>query len=105
MLLHQGNVYGLDDGTMTCLDPADGSRRWKAGRYGHGQLLLVGDVILVQTEMGEIVLVEPDPERHREVTRFQVIDGKVWNPPALAGPLLLVRNDREAALFLLPTQP
>ena len=31
---HDGFVYGLDDGILTCLDPTSGERRWKSGRYG-----------------------------------------------------------------------
>ena len=78
-----------------------GERRWRGGRYGHGQTLLVGDLLLVTTEDGEIVLVEPTPEAHREVARFTVFDGKTWNPPAVAGKYLLVRTDKEAALYEL----
>jgi outer membrane protein assembly factor BamB len=104
LILHEGFVYGLDDGVLTCLDPATGERRWKAGRYGHGQLLLVGGLLFVQTEEGEGVLVEPTPEAHRELTRRPLLEGKTWNPPALAGRLLLVRNDREAALYEVPLQ-
>jgi outer membrane protein assembly factor BamB len=102
LIAHEGSVYGLDDGVLTCLDPATGERRWKGGRYGHGQLLLVGGLLLVQTEEGEVVLVEPSPEAHRELTRFAALEGKTWNPPALAGALLVVRNDREAAAYELP---
>ena len=36
-----GYIYGLDDGVLVCLDLADGQRRWKRGRYGHGQIILV----------------------------------------------------------------
>lgn len=104
VVLHDGWVYGLDDGVLTCIDPATGERRWKEGRYGHGQLLLVEDLLLVQTEQGEIVLLEPRPDEHRELTRFAALDGKTWNPPALAGALLVVRNDREAAVYELPTR-
>ncbi len=104
-VLAGGFVYGLDDGVLVCLDAATGERRWKAGRYGHGQTLLAGDVLLVTTEDGEVVLVEPSPEAHRELARLQVFDGKTWNPPALAAPYLLVRNDREAALYELPLRP
>src|SRR5262249_14451946 len=57
MLLVDGYVYGLDDGVFACLDPATGERKWKAGRYGHGQMILVGRTILVMTEEGELVLV------------------------------------------------
>ncbi len=101
-VFYDGFVYGLDDGILACQDPDTGKLRWKRGRYGHGQILLVGDLLFVQTEKGEIVLVEPTPEEFRELTRFRIMEGKVWNAPALAGPYLLVRTDREAALFELP---
>jgi hypothetical protein len=32
------------------------------------------------------------------------LNGKTWNPPALAGDLLLVRNDQEAACYRLPVE-
>jgi outer membrane protein assembly factor BamB len=100
-VLHGGFVYGLDDGVLVCMDVTTGERRWRAGRYGHGQTLLVGDVLLVTTEDGEIVLVEPTPEAHRELARFTAFEGKTWNPPAIAGKYLLVRSDKEAALYEL----
>lgn len=102
LVRHEGSVYGLDDGVLACLDPATGERRWKDGRYGHGQLLLVGGTLLVQTEEGEVVLVDPAADGLHERTRFGALEGKTWNPPALAGRLLVVRNDREAAAFELP---
>ena len=102
MVFHDGYIYGLDDGILTCLDPATGERVWKGGRYGHGQLILTGDLLLVQTEKGEIVLVDPRPDELHELTRFTVLEGKSWNPPALSGRRLLVRNHRQMALFELP---
>ena len=104
LIVRDGSVFGLDDGVLTCLDPATGERRWKSGRLGHGQLLLVAGLLLVQTEDGELVLVEPSPEAYRELARFAVLDGKTWNPPALAGALLVVRNDREAAAYELAVE-
>jgi outer membrane protein assembly factor BamB len=104
LVTHGGYVYGLDDGVLTCIDPATGERTWKSGRYGHGQLLLLGGLLLVQSEDGELVLLEPMPQEHRELARFAALDGKTWNPPALAGRLLLVRNDRQAAAYELPVE-
>jgi len=95
-------IYGMDDGIMACLDLEDGSRRWKEGRYGHGQLLVVGDLMLITTEKGDVVLFEPNPDEPKELARFTAFNHKLWNPPALAGQLLLVRTDREAACYLLP---
>src|SRR5262245_47350173 len=97
-----GYVYGLDDGILACLDLATGDLKWKDGRYGHGQFILVRDVLLLTAENGEVVLVEPLPTERRELTKFQALKGKTWNPPALAGNLLLVRNDQEAACYRLP---
>jgi outer membrane protein assembly factor BamB len=98
-------VYGIDDGIMACLDLTDGSQRWKDGRYGHGQQILVDDLLLVLTERGAVVLIQPNPDHLRELGRFQALKGKSWNPPALAGNLLLLRNDQEAACYRLPLAP
>ena len=97
-----GYVYGIDDGQMACLNLDRGRREWKEGRYGHGQEILVQDVLLITTETGEVLLLDPSPEESRELTRMQVFESKTWNPPALAGDYLLVRNDREAACYRLP---
>ncbi len=104
LILREGHAYGFDDGTFACIRLSDGSKAWKDGRYGHGQVLQVGNLLLATTESGEIVLIDPSPEGLRERTRFRVLTGKTWNPPALAGDLLLVRHDREAACFRLPIQ-
>lgn len=102
IIYYNGYLYGLDDGIFACVNPADGTRQWKRGRYGHGQTLLISDVLLVLTESGEVILVEPDPENHIEHARFKALKGRTWNTPALVGDYLLVRNDREAACYQLP---
>lgn len=99
VILYRDLLYGLDDGVLVCLDPADGERRWKQGRYGHGQLLLVGDRLLVQTEKGEVVLVDVSPDGSTERARLEVFSGKTWNPPALAGRFLALRTHEEAVVY------
>ncbi len=97
-----GYFYGLNDGILACIDARDGSPKWKEGRYGHGQILLIGDLLLVTAENGEIILLAPTPEAPNELTRFHVFSGKTWNPSALSGDLLLMRTDQEAACLRLP---
>ncbi len=106
-----GYIYGLDDGVLVCLDLADGQRRWKRGRYGHGQIILVdgpgesgnqNDLLLVSAESGDVLLVEVNPDESKELARLPALASKTWNNPALAGQYLLVRNDREAACYELP---
>ncbi len=96
-----GFLYGLDDGILVCIDAKDGSQRWKEGRHGHGQGLLVGEHYLLMTEQGELLLLHPTPEGPGELARLKVFSDKTWNPIALAGDLLLMRNDREAACYRL----
>jgi outer membrane protein assembly factor BamB len=105
LYVRDGFLYGLDDGIFACVDMQDGSQRWKEGRYGHGQGLAVGDLYLLMAESGELVLLRPTPEAPNELARHRVFDAKTWNPIALSGDLLLVRNDREAACLRLKLQP
>lgn len=100
--VRDGHLYGLDDGLLACVDAATGKRRWKDGRFGSGQSLLVDDLVLVQAESGDVVLAGASPEGYREHGRIPALKGKTWNHPTLAGRLLLVRNDTEAACYVLP---
>jgi hypothetical protein len=49
-------------------------------------------------------LLQPTPDAPNELHRFRVFSSKTWNPIALAGDLLLARNDQEAACLRLPVQ-
>jgi outer membrane protein assembly factor BamB len=98
-VLHQGHVYGLDEGILTCVDVNTGERKWKGGRYGYGQLLLAGGNLIVITETGELALVKAAPDQFSELARFQAIEGKTWNYPAIAGGRLLVRNANQMAAY------
>ncbi len=103
VVMHDGYAYGLSEGILECVEVATGERVWKAGRYHHGQLLMVGKVLLVLTEDGELVMVEVSPENTNNVLgRFQAINGHTWNNFALYGDIVLVRNGQEAAAYRLP---
>jgi len=98
-IYYQGHIYGLDEAILSCIDAETGERKWKGGRYGYGQLLLVSGHLIVLTESGEVVLVKATPESHMELSRFSAIEGRTWNHPALASGRLLVRNTTEMACF------
>ena len=98
-VLHDGFIYGLDEGILACVDASTGELKWKDGRYGHGQVLLAGDHLVVTTEEGELVLVAATSVGLQEVARAPAISGETWNVPAFAGGVLLVRNTQEMAAF------
>ncbi|MGE3510792.1 MAG: PQQ-binding-like beta-propeller repeat protein [Vicinamibacterales bacterium] len=98
-VLHEGIIYGLDESILAAVDAKTGDLRWKGGRYGYGQLLLADGHLIVLTEDGDLALVRATPVKHEELARFAVLNGKTWNPPAMANGILLVRNLAEMAAF------
>jgi len=102
-VVHKGHAYGFDGSILACIDLADGKRKWKGGRFGHGQLILLReqDLLLVLSEEGEIALAGASPDRFTEFSRRPAIAGRTWNHPVLAGDVLLVRNGEEMAAFRL----
>ncbi len=109
VVVRDGFVYGLDDVLLECIELETGDVQWKKRRrpeFGHGQIMLIGNAILVLSETGELALVEANPHEYRELANMQALDDAnvTWNNPAFAPPYLLVRNAREAACYRLPLE-
>lgn len=102
-VVHEGHVFGFDGSILSCIDLADGSRKWKGGRFGHGQLVLLPeqDLLLVLSEDGELALVSATAEKFTEIARLPALEGKTWNHPVVVGDTLLVRNGEEMAAYRL----
>jgi outer membrane protein assembly factor BamB len=103
-VVHKGHAYGFDASILACIDLIDGTRKWKGGRYGHGQLVLLADqdLLLVLSEDGELALVNATPGQYTEVARIPALEGKTWNHPVVVGDLLLIRNGEQMAAYRLP---
>ena len=102
-VVHKGCAFGFDGSILACIDLEGGKRKWKGGRYGHGQFVLLPDqdLLLVVSEEGELALVRATPDQFTELARFKVIEGKTWNHPVLVGDVLLVRNGEEMVALRL----
>jgi outer membrane protein assembly factor BamB len=102
-VVHAGHAFGFDGSILACIDLADGKRKWKGGRYGNGQLMLLPDqdLLLVLSEEGELALVAATPDQFRELARVPALEGKTWNHPVLAGNRLLMRNGQEMVAYRL----
>jgi outer membrane protein assembly factor BamB len=103
-VVHNGHAYGFDGSILSCIDLADGARKWKGGRYGNGQLVLMRDqnALLIISEEGELALVGATPDQYKELARLPALNAKTWNHPVVVRDILLVRNGEEMAAFRLP---
>lgn len=102
-VIHKGLAYGISNGSaLQCVDPKTGKMNWRhKGKFGHGQMLLVGDRLLIQTEWGKLILAEANPKEYKEIASFQALESRTWNVPVLVGSYLLVRNEKNAACYQL----
>jgi len=98
-----GYAYGFDGAVFCCTELQSGKRRWREGRYDHGQVVLLVDqhLLLVVGEDGQAILLRAAPEGNQELGRFKAVDGKVWAHPAVARGRMYVRSDQEIACFEL----
>jgi outer membrane protein assembly factor BamB len=105
IVTYQDHIYGFDGLIFTCVETATGKRKWKGGRYGKGQVVLLEDqgLLVVASEKGEAILLSATPDSHQELAKFQAVEGKLWNHPVIVGNRLYIRNAEQAACYELPT--
>ena len=82
-VVHKGHAFGFDGSILSSIDLENGERKWKGGRYGNGQMLLLPeqDLLLVVSEEGELALVSATPDKFTELARFKAIEGQDLEPP------------------------
>lgn len=102
VVVYDGHAFALSEGILECVELETGRRRWKNGRYGHGQILGVGDMLLALSEEGELHLVKLNAIERVHYGSIHTLSGKTWNNLCVYGKRLLVRNGEEAACFELP---
>ncbi len=96
-------VLALNDGVFAGFEASSGKRLFQGERYGHGQFLLISKKdLLIQTEKGALVLLDISGKEPVEKAKFEVFKSKTWNPPAVVGNYVLMRNHRNMALVRLP---
>lgn len=97
-----GLLFGLDEGTLCCVDPSDGRRSWKEGRYGNSQVVAFGDRVVLTQDDGVARVVEVSADGAIERGEFRALDSELQlNLTAATRGLWLVRNHVELACFRL----
>ena len=95
----EGNVIGLSESYLQCVDSKTGEEIWKGESYGYGQVIRRGKHILVLSEKGKLAIVSA--KTGEELGKIEALKGKTWSTPALAGNLIFLRNSSELVCYEL----
>jgi outer membrane protein assembly factor BamB len=95
-VLIDGYLYGIDGTThrptaLTCLDFNSGEVQWSEPGFGSGALM-AADGKLILLDKGELIVVRAVHDRFTMLARAQVMGGKCWTVPVLAGGGIYCRN-------------
>lgn len=91
-ILHEGYLYGFDEAVFKCLD-LDGNVKWQQRGLGKGANILADGKLVLLSDKGELIFVEPNPTEYRELSRTKVLDdGVYWTYPTLANGYIYCRN-------------
>lgn len=80
---------------LRCIETKTGKELWKQAKIGtfHASLMRTGDdKLLMLTDGGELVLLDPNSKEYRELARAKVSGPETWAHPALAEGRLYVRD-------------
>jgi len=103
-VLLDGHLYGFD-GTahrgrpteFVCMNLKTGEERWRVGPdslLGCGSVIACGKWLVILTERGELILAKLSSGKFELLDRSQVLGGRCWTPPILAGGHIYCRNSR-----------
>ncbi|RYD38535.1 MAG: alcohol dehydrogenase [Verrucomicrobiaceae bacterium] len=104
-ICHNGYLYGVfgfkkyGSAPVKCVDIRTGQEKWSQEGFGPGNVILSKDRLLVLSDKGELVLIEAKPDAYKELARADVLDGKCWSTPTVAGGFIFARSTKQAACF------
>jgi outer membrane protein assembly factor BamB len=99
MVLVGNEVYAVSGDNQTraslkCLDFMTGKLHWEERlRENRGNILVAAGKLLVLSESGELLLVQPDAKGFQQLGSHQVNKKPCWAPPAFSDGLLYTRNN------------
>ena len=101
MVVHQGHVYGMDDGgRFACVRLSDGVTQWSAGRHGfYCSPILCGDQFIGLNEKGELSAFAAAPQAFSLRTRLKLAEAATWTMPAVVGSRVYVRSGDGLACY------
>lgn len=101
-VLHDGHLYGMfqfkeyGNGPVKCVNIESGEVKWEKAGFGPGHVIYVDGHILALADDGRLVLIEATPSGYKETASVDVLDGKCWTTPVVAGGRIYARSTKQA---------
>jgi outer membrane protein assembly factor BamB len=90
-----GAAGGNEGGFLVCLDKGTGEILWSERQAPKGSLVMADGRLYLRAERGDMILIEPNPERFVERGRFEQPDrtrDPAWSHPVIANGKLYLRD-------------
>jgi len=91
---------------LHCIEADTGKILWtvpKVGKYHAALLKTADDKMLMLSDLGDLVLFEPNPKGYKELARSKVVKGEqIWAHPALVDGKLYFRDEKELICLEMP---
>jgi len=85
--------------SLHCVEVESGKVLWtvpKVGKYHAAMLRTADDKMLLLSDLGDLVLFEPDPAGYKELARSKVVKGEqIWAHSALSDGRVYFRDEKE----------
>ncbi|MGC8988667.1 MAG: PQQ-binding-like beta-propeller repeat protein [Verrucomicrobiia bacterium] len=110
-VIYEGCLYGIfgtkehATAPLKCLKLDTLEEQWSQDGFGMGGLLLVRDKLLVLTDAGALVLIQPTCAAYSEIARFPALSGKCWNVPAVIDGRIYARSTKEIVALDVSVPP
>jgi outer membrane protein assembly factor BamB len=103
-VLRDGHLFGFDGrqeqgARLRCVEWKTGKLCWTREGFGCGSLIAADGKLLVLSEDGDLVLIDPIPNTYREKGRAHLLNGPARAPIALANGRLYARDGRRLACW------
>ncbi|MEM6691294.1 MAG: PQQ-binding-like beta-propeller repeat protein [Planctomycetota bacterium] len=98
-----GYLYGIYEfkkygkAPLQCVELSTGKIIWSERGFGPGNVILIGDQLVVLSDSGELVITPATPDGFAPIARRKVVSGKCWSTPAYADGVIYVRSTTEGA--------
>jgi outer membrane protein assembly factor BamB len=92
--------------SLHCIETETGKIVWtkeRVGKYHAAMLRTADDKLLLLSDLGDLILFEPDPAKYKELARSKIAKGEgIWAHPALVDGKVYFRDDKELVCLQMP---